>query len=252
MEAMRRLEAEEALGKSEARFRRITEAITDYIYTVNIQNGRPVETIHGPGCVGVTGYMAEDFREKPYLWIEMVHEEDRKRVEEQAAQILSGVKVPALEHRIIRKDGAIRWVRNTPVLNYDTRGKLLSYDALIQDITERKQSEEALRASEEAMVGKARSSRAAGVVFVVRRGRCHGQRDFEGLRDPILSWPTDLVLRMRSKGRAEGWAKALVLSSAPPPWRSRWPSSGCPVRAGRRRPGARPAGPSESRPPRPS
>jgi len=149
MEAMRRLEAEEALGKSEARFRRITEAITDYIYTVNIQNGRPVETIHGPGCVWVTGYMAEDFGEKPYLWIEMVHEEDRKRVEEQAAQILSGVKVPALEHRIIRKDGAIRWVRNTPVLNYDAHGKLLSYDALIQDITERKQSEEALRASEE-------------------------------------------------------------------------------------------------------
>lgn len=148
-EAIRRLEAEEALGKSEERFRRITEAITDYIYTVNIQNGRPVETIHGPGCVGVTGYMAEDFRGKPYLWIEMVHEEDRKRVEEQAAHILSGVKVPALEHRIIRKDGAIRWVRNTPVLNYDTQGKLLSYDALIQDITERKQAEEALRSSEE-------------------------------------------------------------------------------------------------------
>jgi PAS domain S-box-containing protein len=148
-EAIRRLEAEEALGKSEERFRRITEAITDYIYTVHIQNGRPVETIHGPGCVGVTGYLAEDFRERPYLWIEMVHEEDRKRVEEQAAQILSGVKVPALEHRIIRKDGAIRWVRNTPVLNCDDQGKLLSYDALIQDITERKQAEEALRASEE-------------------------------------------------------------------------------------------------------
>jgi len=148
-EAIRRQEAEEALGKSEERFRRIAEAITDYIYTVSIQNGRPVETIHGLGCVGVTGYMAEDFRKKTHLWIEMVHEEDRKRVEEQAAQILSGVKVPALEHRIIRKDGAIRWVRNTPVLNYDVQGKLLSYDALIQDITERKQAEEALRASEE-------------------------------------------------------------------------------------------------------
>ncbi|MGD8512761.1 MAG: PAS domain S-box protein [Deltaproteobacteria bacterium] len=147
--AIRRQEAEEALGKSEERFRRIAEAITDYIYTVSIQKGRPVETIHGLGCVGVTGYMAEDFREKTNLWIEMVHEEDRKRVEEQAAQILSGVKVPALEHRIIRKDGAIRWVRNTPVLNYDVQGKLLSYDALIQDITERKQAEEALRASEE-------------------------------------------------------------------------------------------------------
>jgi len=72
----------------------------------------------------------------------MVHEEDRKAVEKQAADTLSGVKVEPLEHRIIRKDGAIRWVRNTPVPYYDTHGELLSYDGLIQDVTERKRVEE--------------------------------------------------------------------------------------------------------------
>jgi signal transduction histidine kinase len=36
-------------------------------------------------------------------------------------------------------------VRNTPVLNFDSQGRLLSYDGLLQDITERRQAEEALR-----------------------------------------------------------------------------------------------------------
>ncbi len=140
-----RKKAEKELRESEDRYRRITEAITDYIYTVTVEDGRPVETIHGPACVAVTGYTAEHFKENPYLWIQMVDEEDRAAVEELAARTLSGERVPALEHRIIRKDGATRWVRNTPVLNFDSQGKLLSYDGLVQDVTERKQAEEAVR-----------------------------------------------------------------------------------------------------------
>ncbi len=137
--------AEKELRESEDRYRRITEAITDYIYTVTVQDRCPVETTHGPACVAVTGYTAKHFKENPYLWIQMVHEQDREAVQEQASRTLSGEKVPALEHRIIRRDGATRWVRNTPVLNFDSQGRLLSYDGLVQDITERKQAEEALR-----------------------------------------------------------------------------------------------------------
>ena len=140
-----RKKAEEELRESEERYRRITGAITDYIYTVTVQDGCPVETVHGPACAAVTGYTAKDFKENPYLWIQMVHEEDREAVKKLAADTLSGVKVPALEHRIIRKDGATRWVRNTPVLNFDSQARLLSYDGLVQDVTERKQAEEALR-----------------------------------------------------------------------------------------------------------
>jgi len=140
-----RKKAEKELRESEDRYRRITEAITDYIYTVTVRDGLPVETIHGPACVAVTGYTAEHFKENPYLWIQMVHEEDREAVGEQAARTLTGERVPALEHRIIRQDGATRWVRNTPVLNFDSHGRLLSYDGLVQDVTERKQAEEAVR-----------------------------------------------------------------------------------------------------------
>jgi PAS domain S-box-containing protein len=134
--------SENALRESEVRYRRITEAVTDYIFTVRVENGRPLETTHGSACKAVTGYSSEEFKSDPYLWIRMVHDEDREIVRKQIADILSGRNPGPFEHRIIRKDGVMRWVRNTPVPNYDSQGNLISYDGLIRDIVEIKEAEE--------------------------------------------------------------------------------------------------------------
>lgn len=136
---------EEALKESEERYRKITETITDYIFSVRIKDGRPSETVHSPACSAVTGYTSKKFASDPYLWFRMVHKKDRENVQRQASQIYSEKMGYPLEHRIVRKDGAIRWVRNTPALHFDDQGELVSYDGLIQDITERKQAEEALQ-----------------------------------------------------------------------------------------------------------
>ena len=140
-----RKRAEEAVRESEERYQRITAAVTDYIFTVRIEDRRPVETVHSPACEAVTGYAPEEFASNPYLWIHMVHEQDRDAVRDQASHVLSGQDVQPLEHRIFRKDGAMRWVRNTFVPHHDAQGNLLSYDGLISDITERKRLEEQLR-----------------------------------------------------------------------------------------------------------
>jgi PAS domain S-box-containing protein len=141
--------AEKALTKSESRYRRITEAITDYIFTVRVANGHPAETYHGPNCVAVTGYTTEEFSLDPFLWIRMVPEEDRDLVRAQASELLAGLEPRSIEHRIMRKDGQIRWVSNSLVPNYDLEGNLLSYDGLIRDVTNRKIAEMTLRESEE-------------------------------------------------------------------------------------------------------
>lgn len=139
-----RKRAEDALRESEERYHRITKAITDYIFTVRFDNGRPVETIHGDCSIAVTGYSPQEFRADPNLWINMVHPDDRQRVREQTSQCTSAEKVAPLEHRIINKHGDMRWVKSTLVPHFDINGKLLSYDGLLQDITERKLAEEAL------------------------------------------------------------------------------------------------------------
>jgi two-component system, cell cycle sensor histidine kinase and response regulator CckA len=139
--------AEQALAASEARYRRLVESVTDYICTVRVSDGRAVETLHGPGCVAVTGYDSGDYAREPMLWHRMVHEHDRTAVERHAQEALAGSTTP-LEHRICHRDGSVRWVRNTPVPRFDGSGTVVAYDALIADITQRKQAEEALRTSE--------------------------------------------------------------------------------------------------------
>jgi PAS domain S-box-containing protein len=135
----------EALRASEERYRRLIEAVTDYIYTVQIEAGRPVETRHGPGCVAVTGYASEEFAADPDLWLRMVLPEDRPRVEEHARRLAAGERVGPIEHRLVRKDGAVCWVRNTPVPHRDPDGRLVAYDGLVENITDRRWAEETLQ-----------------------------------------------------------------------------------------------------------
>lgn len=145
----RNRQTEDLLKVITGQYKNITNAVSDYIFSVHIIDGSPVETVHGPGCLAITGYLPDEFSANSYLWLNMVHEEDRAAVLKHVSNILAGHDVSALEHRIVRKDGVVRWVRNTPVCQYDGKGKLIAYDGLIQDITDRKQAEEALRRSEE-------------------------------------------------------------------------------------------------------
>jgi PAS domain S-box-containing protein len=144
-----RKHAEAMLQESEQRYRRITEGLTDYLYTVRVQDGRAVETTHSEACVSVTGYRSEEFAAFPYLWLDMVVPEDRDHVIEYVKGILAGKQMSPIEHRIMRKDGQIRWVSDMPIVQVDSLGRLISYDGVIRDITERKHAETALQESEE-------------------------------------------------------------------------------------------------------
>lgn len=145
----RHRQSEDVLKVVTDQYRRIISVLSDYVFSVHIIDGTPVKTVHGPGCSTITGYTPEEFAENAYLWIQMVYGEDKQTVLKNVANILSGLDAQPFVHRIVRKDGVVRWVRNTPVCQYDERGRLIAYDGLIQDITEKKATEEALKRSEE-------------------------------------------------------------------------------------------------------
>lgn len=141
--------AEQSLRTSEDRYRRLIEVNPTYIYTVTLRKGYPITTEHGRGCVAVTGYTPEDYRSNPNLWIVMVHPEDRDLVKKFATEDLAQKNYQnQIEHRIIHKDGRVRWVRNTIVHHYNDSGELERYDGLVEDITSRKNIDERQRENE--------------------------------------------------------------------------------------------------------
>ncbi len=135
-----------ALHECETRYRQLFEAVTDYAYVVHFRDGQPVDTRHELGCVRVTGYHPEDFDSDPFLWINIVHPEDRQIVLERSQNVLHG-DVPPLEHRIRHRDGSTRWVCST-IIRHVHDGKLVRYDGLLRDVTERRRLQQSLHENE--------------------------------------------------------------------------------------------------------
>jgi PAS domain S-box-containing protein len=140
--------AEIALRGSEERYRRLLHSFSEYAYTVIFENGKAVSTQHGPGCVAVTGYSPEEFQADPWLWHSIIFSDDRAAVLNSVTRESQAGSAFEIEHRIVRKSGDIRWVRNRHVPRRDDAGRIVSYDGLMSDITEKKQAAEELKAAQ--------------------------------------------------------------------------------------------------------
>ncbi|HNX49038.1 MAG TPA: PAS domain-containing protein [Thermoanaerobaculaceae bacterium] len=79
-----------------------------------------------------------------------VHPDDAARVRTVMEEALAtGAQRWEQEHRLVRRDGGVRWVLDVTVVGRDTSGSVLHFDGYLLDITDRKGAEEALRASDE-------------------------------------------------------------------------------------------------------
>ena len=142
--------AEEALQASESRYRMISEIVPDFIYScIHTDDGPYVVDWATDGFTTVTGYPLDDFKGKACWIMSTIHPEDIAIAEEQI-ESLKALSKNSSDFRILTKEGSINWIKNHMQLIADekTPGGFRLYGA-VQNITERKQVEEALRQSEE-------------------------------------------------------------------------------------------------------
>ncbi len=83
---------------------------------------------------------------------DVTHPDDREINAHRRAQILAGeMSTYSAERRCLRKDGSLIWVNQTVSLVRDAAGTPLHFVRVVEDITERKAAESALRTSEETL-----------------------------------------------------------------------------------------------------
>jgi PAS domain S-box-containing protein len=79
------------------------------------------------------------------LFLKMIYQEDRERADRDIAQALQEKVDYGSEYRIVRPDGAVRWVLARGRGHYDDGGKATHMEGMARDITERKKAVEKLQ-----------------------------------------------------------------------------------------------------------
>ena len=141
-----RKRAAQLLEESEKRFRAVYEKSPLGICVVDTSTGRFLHA--NPKYCEITGRTEQDLLSRDFYSI--THPADLAENRINATQLVKG-EIPSydIEKRYVLPDGSIRWVHATAVsVVGDSTGTSQSI-AIVQDITERRQADEDLRASDE-------------------------------------------------------------------------------------------------------
>ncbi|MFQ5978017.1 MAG: PAS domain S-box protein [Candidatus Heimdallarchaeota archaeon] len=134
-----------ALQKSEERYRTLVENIPIGVYRTTLGSKGKFLMVN-PAIVNMLGYDSEEELKQTDVADVYLYPEERI---EYAKRLLDEASLLGVEIRLKKKDGTPIWGSITAGVVFRKNGEVNYFDGLLEDITERKQAEEALRKNEE-------------------------------------------------------------------------------------------------------
>ncbi|MCX6826881.1 MAG: PAS domain S-box protein [candidate division Zixibacteria bacterium] len=137
--------SEEAWERSEEKYRNLIDNSHDIIYTLNPEG---VFTFVSPSWTAHLGHPVSYVVGR--IFDQFVHPDDIGRCQAFLQRTIeTGQRQTGVEYRVLHIDGSWRWHITNAMPLWDEGGKIIGGQGNASDITARKQSEEALRQSEE-------------------------------------------------------------------------------------------------------
>ncbi|MCJ7545755.1 MAG: PAS domain S-box protein, partial [Deltaproteobacteria bacterium] len=137
--------AEEALRRSEEKYRTILENITEGYFENDLRGNL---AFFNDSLPEVYGYTRDELMHMNYR--QFMDEENAQKVSQAYNNIYTtGKPNREIQFEIIRKEGTKRYLENSVSLIRDAAGQPMGFRGISRDITERKKIEEALRQNEE-------------------------------------------------------------------------------------------------------
>lgn len=132
---------EEALRKSERRFRQVVENAREWIWEVDADG---LYTYASPVVEKILGYKVEEILGKKHLY-DFFHPDEVESLRSESIEIFERKDVfSEFQARCVRKDGVVVWLLRSGVPILDRDGRLLGYRGADADITERMRTHEIL------------------------------------------------------------------------------------------------------------
>lgn len=173
-----RVEAEEELRESEARFRRLSETNTTAVYRLELRPQRRFSYV-SPSATQILGYSPEEFYADPDIPFKAIYPGDAPSVHRMAGMDAPEINVT---FRAVHKDGHLVWVAQRDLAIRDADGTVIAREGMMMDLTEQKRMEEQLLRAQR----------------LETAGRVAGQvaHDFNNLLSPVLAFTELLRLKL--------------------------------------------------------
>jgi PAS domain S-box-containing protein len=157
--------AEEALRESEHRWRSLTEALPQLVWSATPDGACDYFSTQWTDHTGVPESELLGWR-----WLEVLHPDDREPTRELWTCSVCGCGPYDVEYRVRRSDGVYRWFKTRGVPIRDAGRNITKWFGTCTDITDLRQAEDALRESEERFRGTFENA-AVGIALVDLNGR---------------------------------------------------------------------------------